>query len=180
RVRQFYWWKSLTLPAAFRWSASTWMTILSHLSMLRSYPLVTGQSVHQRSFFLLRLLVQLLAWRFQHQVLPAPPPERYVPDPLSLFRVRQFYWWKSLTLPAAFRWSVSTWMTILSHLSMLRSYPLVTEQSVRQKFFFCCSCLFNFLLGVFSIKLRLRRRLTGTFRTGLRAFEFGNFIGGNR
>src|SRR5262249_48111227 len=130
RVRQFYWWKSLTLPAAFRWSASTWMTILSHLSMLRSYPLVTGQSVHQRSFFLPRLLVQLLAWRFQHQVLPAPPPERYVPHPISRFRVRQFYWRKSLTLPAAFRWSVSTWMTILSHLSMLRSYPLVTEQSV--------------------------------------------------
>src|SRR5262249_60057108 len=103
RVRQFYWRKSLTLPAAFRWSVSTWMTTLSHLSMLRSYPLVTEQSVRQKFFFLLLLLVQLLAWRFQHQASPAPPPDRHVPHRTSRFRVRQFYWRKSLTLPVAFR-----------------------------------------------------------------------------
>src|SRR5262249_60192154 len=104
-----------------------------------------GQSVHQRSFFLLRLLVRLLAWRFQHRALPASSPEAHVPHPTSRFRVRQFYWWKSLSLPAAFRWSGSTWMTIPSRLSMLRSYPLVTGQSVRQKFFFLLLLLVQFL-----------------------------------
>src|SRR5205823_1256340 len=66
------------------------------------------------------LLVQLLAWRFQRQASPAPPPQLPVPHQIWLFRVPKSCWWKLPSLPAAFRLSDSTQMATVPDVSVPR------------------------------------------------------------
>src|SRR5207248_5452375 len=49
---------------------------------------------------------------------PAPPPQLPVPHQIWLFRVPKSCWWKSPTLPAAFRLSDSTQMATVPDVSV--------------------------------------------------------------